>query len=209
VNIHELYTSPPSKKDSFTGKGIKRPTFEWNDKSTQAFKEVQSTGVLMNGWESYYNGWGFARSVMSTRGGIGTWLKPGFMEKCDLRRGTVKHIFSNMKRLRAREYNKTDETGVFEQGKIKEYITFVMRHEGKDWLGRRLVGPDITEGVYQQPTLKTEILGFSPNTGEPQIDTTLGDPIKPTYLDREMEQVEINGKKVWKITTYEPIDEKQ
>ena len=26
------------------------------------------------------------------------------------------------------------------------------------------------------------------------------------YLDRQMEQVEINGKKMWKITTYESIE---
>jgi hypothetical protein len=37
----------------------------------------------------------------------------------------------------------------------------------------------------------------------------LKDNAKPKYLDRTMEQVEFNGKKVWKITTYEPIDEKK
>jgi hypothetical protein len=131
----QLITSTPSEKDTFTGKSIKRPTFEWNDRSTQAFKEILPTGVYMHGWDSYYNGWGFARSVMSNRGGVGNWLKPAFMERCDERRGKVKHIFSNMKRLRAREYIKTNEIGVFEEGKIREYLTFVIRHIGKDWKG--------------------------------------------------------------------------
>ena len=94
---HQIITGTPSEKDTFTGKGRKRPTFEWNDRSTQAFKDVQSTGVLMNGMESYYNGWGFARSVMSNRGGVGNWLKPGFMERCDLNKGAVKHTIANLK----------------------------------------------------------------------------------------------------------------
>jgi hypothetical protein len=166
---HQLITSKATKEESYTGKNIKRCSFEWNDRSPQAFKEILATGVSLNGRESYYNGWGFSRSVMSNRGGVGNWNNVGFMEKCDASKG-VKHIIANMKRLKVRQYIKTD-VGVFEEDRIVEYLTFVMKYIGKDWKGSRIVSPDIIEGVYEQPTLRTEILNFDPNTGEPRVVT--------------------------------------
>lgn len=176
----EINTGIPSQKVTYTGKGIKRPSFPWNDRSTQSFKDVLASGVSMDGKESYYNGWGFTRSVMSNKGAVGNWLKPGFMEKCDLRQGPVKHIIYNMIRLKAREYN--EESGE-PTGKIKEYLTFEMRHEGKDWLGRKVASPQIIEGVYQKMVTKTEIVEFNSRTGDPSAETMLGDPVIVHYIE--------------------------
>jgi hypothetical protein len=133
----------------------------------------------MQGKESYYNGWNFCRPVMSNKGT--GFENPGFMEKADLRQGKITHLIFNMVRLKAREYNEDGEP----TGKTKEYFTYEMQHQGKDWLGRKIISPQIIEGVYEKYVTKTEIIGFNPSTGEPQIETRLDCPIIVHYIEWE------------------------
>lgn len=123
IDLADINKRQESETNSFSNsKGIVRPTFEWNDRSYQAFKEITATGVPTNGKETFSNGWGFARSVVSNKGMLDRWENPGFMEKCDLRQGKVKHLIYNMKRLRAREYDGNGEP----TGKTNKYSNDIL-----------------------------------------------------------------------------------
>lgn len=83
--------------------------------------------------------------------------KREFLSRVDLEQGPIERKITTMVRLKAKDYNTKNQ-------EPKEYLVYYDDWYAKDWMGRKLIVSENTEGVYMEQE-KEKIIKYNENRG--------------------------------------------